>query len=303
MTTNASPEYLKAQKLYLMAQTDDEKLRAMEEMMKYMPQHKGAESLRADLRSRYKKLKEDIESKKKKKKASQKAGIRKEDMQAAFIGMTGCGKSSLLSVLTNASPVISSFAYTTKQPFLGTLSYGDVKIQLVDMPAVNFISFDQGVANTADTLIIVIENPKQLEEIFPFLEKAYGNRLIVLNKIDLLSEAEKRKYHSYLQSKKYNFVMFSCKTKENISELKEKIWKTFNKIRVYTKEPGRQADNHPVVMEANSSVREVAEKILHGFSKRIKESRVTGPSSKFPNQKVGLDHLLKDKDIIEFHVK
>ena len=33
----------------------------------------------------------------------------------------------------------------------------------------------------------------------------------------------------------------------------------------------------------------------------VKEIRITGPSSKFPNQRVGLSHILKDKDIIEFH--
>ena len=48
-------------------------------------------------------------------------------------------------------------------------------------------------------------------------------------------------------------------------------------------------------------LKDVAEKIFHGLSDNIRESRVTGPSSKFPNQKVGLNHILKDKDIIEFH--
>lgn len=302
-STNQSPEFLKAQKGYLLAQTDEEKLIALEEMLKFVPKHKAGESMRANLRERHKKLKEDILKKKKQKKSSNKQGIRKEEMQAVLIGLAQSGKSSLLKVLTNALPLISPYPYTTKQPFLGTLDYGDVKIQIVDMPALESEMFDNGIANTADTLIIVIETPRQLEEIFPFLEKASGEKLVVLNKIDLLSEQEKRKYNSFLQSKKYNFILFSCKTKENIEELKEKIWKTFNKIRVYTKEPGRKADNQPVVMSTSSSVKDIAEKILHGFSKKIKETRVTGPSSKFPNQKVGLDHVLKDKDIVEFHIR
>ena len=41
---------------------------AQKEMMSFMPQHKGAEKLRADLRLRYKKLKEKLEVQKKKKK-------------------------------------------------------------------------------------------------------------------------------------------------------------------------------------------------------------------------------------------
>ena len=46
-----------------------------------------------------------------------------------------------------------------------------------------------------------------------------------------------------------------------------------------------------------------AEKILKGMSKRIKRARVWGPSSKFGGQVIGLDHTLKDKDIIEFQTK
>ncbi len=38
----------------------------------------------------------------------------------------------------------------------------------------------------------------------------------------------------------YNFVTISTKTKEGIEELKEKIFKGFDKIRVFTKEPGKR---------------------------------------------------------------
>lgn len=299
-STNQSPEYLAAQKRYFLAVTDEQKLEALEEMMSYMPKHKAGESMRANLRDRYKRLKENIEKKKKQKKSSSKSGIRKDEMQAVLIGLTQSGKSSLLAALTNAQPAISSYPYTTKQPGLGTLNYDGVKIQIVDMPAINFESFDSGIANTADTLIIVIENPRQLVEIFPFIAKAYGEKLIVMNKIDLLSENEKRKFQAFLQSKKYNFQLFSCKTKENLQELEEKIWVSFGKIRVYTKEPGRKTDNQPVILEKKSTVKDIAEKILHGLSKRVKETRVWGPSSKFAGQKVGLEHELKDRDIVEF---
>jgi ribosome-interacting GTPase 1 len=72
-------------------------------------------------------------------------------------------------------------------------------------------------------------------------------------------------------------------------------------IRVFTKEPGKPRTEDPIVLSKNSTVKDVAEKILKGFSKKVKETRVTGPSSKFPNQKVGLSHILKDLDIVEFH--
>ena len=84
-------------------------------------------------------------------------------------------------------------------------------------------------------------------------------------------------------------------------ELRDAIIEEMNVIRIYMKEPGKPASNIPLVMKANSTIKEAAESIYKGFSSKIKETRITGPSSKFPNQKVGLSHILKDKDIIEFH--
>ncbi|MBI2629924.1 50S ribosome-binding GTPase [Candidatus Pacearchaeota archaeon] len=301
-STNQSPEFLSAQKRYLSAKNDEEKLFALEEMLKTMPKHKGAEEMRANLKTRFKKLKLSMEEKKKKKSFS-KEGIKKEEMQAVLIGLANSGKSSILSCLTNASSQIADYEFTTRYPIIGMLDFDNTKIQLIDLPAVESEYFDQGIANTADTLLIVIENPSQFEKIFPFLEKTAGSKLIILNKIDLLEEKEKRRMSAFLQSKKYNFILFSSKTKENIHELKEKIWKTFNKIRIYTKQPGKPADSDPVILPEKSTVKDIAEKIFHGLSENIKETKVTGPSSKFPNQKVSLKHTLKDRDIVEFCIK
>lgn len=300
MPANASPEFGHAEKKFYSAKTDEERLLAMEEMIRTMPQHKSAEALRANLRTRYKKLQEKIDSKKKSKSGRGKEGIRKGELQVCLIGFSNSGKSSVLASLTNAKPLISSNQFTTRKPFLGTLDYSGVKIQIVDMPAPDSEVFDMGIVNTTDTLLIIITHPDEINKILPLVQRAIGERVIVLNKIDLLTELEKRRFSSRLQSKKFNFVLFSAKTKENIRELEDKLWKSFDKIRVYTKEPGRAPDIDPVIMEKQSTVKDIAEKIFHGLSEKVKEARVSGPSSKFPNQKIGLSHVLKDKDIVEF---
>ncbi len=305
MPINANYEYENAEARFLNAKTDDEKLVALEGMMRTMPKHKSAEALRKNIKARYKKIKSKLEIEKKKKKSFKKQGIRKSDMQAVLVGLTNSGKSTILSCLTNAKPEIASYLYTTKSPMVGTLEYEHMRIQIIDLPAIESEDTDQGVINETDTILIIITNPKELEIISPFLGKSKAKQIIILNKSDLLDETEKRKLSAQLQSKKYNFILFSCKTKdsENLKELKEKIFQSFGKIRVYTKQPGKQVDKDPVVMLPNPSVKEVAEKILHGFSKKIKETKITGPSSKFPNQKVGLEHILKDRDIVEFHIR
>ncbi len=303
MPINAHPEYLHAEKEFHAAQTDEQKLLALEKMTKFMPKHKSAEALRKNIRTRYKKLKKSLEQKRKAKKSGKKLGIKKEEMQAVLVGLTNSGKSSVLKILTNANPEIASYDYTTKQPNIGTLDYENAKIQIIDMPAIENEICDLSTINTADTLLMVISKVQDIEKISAFLKNAPLNRIIIFNKSDLLSEQEKRKISAFLQSKKYNFIIFSCRTAENLPELKEKIFQSFGKIRVYTKEPGKQADNRPFIMPEGSSVKDVAEKILHGFSERIIEARVTGPSSKFPNQKASPEHILKDRDIVEFHAR
>ena len=303
MPTNVDYKYSEAEKSYLYAETDEEKLLALEEMISTMPKHKSAESLRKNIRTRYKKLKQKLEKKSKKSKG--KKGIKKAEMQAVLIGLTNSGKSSLLKILTNASPRIASYGFTTQTPEIGILDYQGVKIQIIDLPPIGSESFDKSLLNTSDIHINIIEKIHEINSIKEQLKDLVGKKkqIIVFNKIDLYNEEIKRKIRETLKSKRYNFVMISCNTQEGIEELKEKIWESFDKIRIYTKEPGKKPDNNPVILNKEATLKDVAEKIFHGFSKKVKEARITGPSSKFPNQKTSLKHIVKDKDIVEFHTQ
>ena len=305
-STNQSPFYKKAEAKFLEAQTDEEKLIFLEEMIKECPKHKSSENMLANLKTRRKKLKQQAEKSKKAGKSS-KAGIKKEDMQAVLIGMSNSGKSTLLSLLTNATPRISDTRFTTTQPIIGMMNYEGANIQLIELPGIESEYYNKGLANTADTLLILITSLNQLKEIEEKLDKTHGKRLIVFNKLDILTDNEKRKISATLQSKKYNFVLISCLSGkmrgEALYDLKNKLLQSFNKIRVYTKEPGKEKSNRPIILKPNATVKEVAEKILKGFSKNVKETKIWGPSSKFPEQKVGLAHKLKDLDVVEFKTR
>lgn len=302
MPINASYEYLNAEKKYNQAQTLEEKITALEEMIRTAPSHKGAENLRAELRARLKKFLEKQEKGKKTGKTTRKT-IKKEGFQCVLLGFTNSGKSSLLAKLTNAKPRVDSYQFTTKEPEIGTLDYDGVKAQIVDLPSIGSEFFDIGIVNTADCIIIVMENLNDFEKIKPLLVKAYGKIIMLMNKADLLSENSLRKLSEQIKSKRLDMIIISSLTGYGILELKERIFLAMNSIRVYTKEPGKQPSKIPVVLPINSTVHDVAESIRKGFSNQVKETRITGPSSKFPNQKVGLEHVLKDKDVVEFKTK
>jgi len=304
MPINAHPNYLAAEKKFHLASSSEEQLNALEEMISHAPSHKGAENLRAQLKTRYKKLKEKISKSKKSGKSSAQS-IKKHSTQAVIIGKTNSGKSSLISLLTNTKPKIANYNFTTKTPQQGMFFHNDIQIQLIENPAINSENYDKSITNTADTLIILITELQQLKEILEQTKNSQAKKIIVFNKIDMLSENQQRKIKATLQSKykKYNSVLVSLKNKKNLEELKEKIFTSFGKIRVYTKEPGENKSNKPIILPPNSIIKDVAEKILKGFSQKIKQTKIWGPSSKFPGQIIGLQHKLKDLDVVEFKTR
>jgi len=302
MPINAHPEYLNAEARYQQASTDGEKLSALKEMVKFLPKHKGAETLRKNIKTRYKKFKQEFEKKSKKSKSTQKS-LKKADLQAVLIGLTNSGKSSVLKSITNAQPKIASYGFTTTEPEIGTLDYQGCNIQIIDLPPIASENFDKGILNNTDLILMVVEKIHELKSIIELTKNKANKetkRILIFNKIDLYDEKTKRKISETLKSKKYNFVLISTKTNKGLEELKEKIFKAFNMIRIYTKQPGGRHDNIPVVLHPNSTLKDVAEKILHGYSKKVRYAKITGPSSKFKDQKIGLKHVVKDKDVVEF---
>ncbi|MBU0906869.1 MAG: 50S ribosome-binding GTPase [Nanoarchaeota archaeon] len=301
MPINAHPDFFVAEKKYLEAQTLEEKIFYLEEMMRLAPKHKSSEKFNAELKTRLKKLKE--RSEKASKKSKGKRGIRKEGFQFVLIGFANSGKSSLLAKLTNARPVIAEHAFSTFQPEIGTFEFQGVKAQVIDQPSLGNENFDPGLANNADCLIYVIENFEDIEKIKSKIPRARGKTIIAFNKSDLLDETQKRKVEATIKSKRLNGLLVSTINGENIQELKSKLLHETGLIRVYMKEPGKPASPIPMVMPPESTVKDVAERILKGFSSKVKETRITGPSSKFPNQKVGPTHIVKDLDVVEFHTR
>lgn len=299
MPINANYEYANAEAEYLGATTDEERILALEKMMRFMPKHKGAESLRKNIRTRYKKLKQEI-AVKKKKKGKGKPGIKKEPMQSVIVGLTNSGKSSILKSLTKANPKIASYGFTTTTPEIGTLNYKGCNIQIIDLPPIASENLDYGIINNADTILIVVEKIHEVEEVLKSIKNKTAKKIIVFNKIDRFDEDTKRKISETLKSKRYNFILVSTYTNEGLEELKEKIFNSFDVARIYTRQPGRTHDDVPVIMPPNSTLEEVAEKILHGYSKKVKFAKIWGPSGKFLGQKVGLKHVVKDKDVVEF---
>ena len=63
------------------------------------------------------------------------------------------------------------------------------------------------------------------------------------------------------------------------------------------KEPTKK----PIVVERGANVIDIAKKLHSELYKKFKFARMWGPSAKYPGEKVGVSHVLKDGDIVEIH--
>ena len=94
----------------------------------------------------------------------------------------------------------------------------------------------------------------------------------------------------------------SCLTGQGLSKVAETLFLHLGIIRVYTKEPNEpKPSKSPFVVRAGSTVGELARNIHTDLANRYRYSRIWGPSSKFAGERVGPDHVLGDRDIVEIH--
>ena len=149
---------------------------------------------------------------------------------------------------------------------------------------------------------VVLRDDVTADEFLDVIEanKIYMPSLLVFNKTDLVTPQQKKALE-----KKYKPDLFiSAKNKDQIDELKEAIYQKLDLIRIFMKEPGKDADMEvPLVMFRNCTVRDVCQKLHKDFVKKFKFSRVWGKSAKFPGQRLMLKHKLRDKDVVEIHTR
>ncbi|MFC1951134.1 TGS domain-containing protein [Chloroflexota bacterium] len=320
MPANLPPKYHSAEKRYREAKDPDEKLDALEEMMAIMPKHKGTDHLRAELRTRMAKL--TTEAQKKGGKRSSIYNVRKEGAgQVAMVGLTNSGKSSLVAIMTHASPDIGDWAYTTKMLLPGMMKYENINIQLLDLPAVEDHSahtWMPGALRRADYLMIVVDLSRdplvQMRDIENELEKLrtgistmhsdWGVKPAII--VGSKNDHPKAKSNYDSLKKKYvdQFEIISTSTEDmsGLEDLRQLVFNSLNIIRVYTKAPRQKtALNKPVVLKKGSTVQDAAKGIHKDFARDLKYTFIWG-SGKYDNQRVGKDHVLADGDIVEFHI-
>jgi len=167
---------------------------------------------------------------------------------AGLLGFPNAGKSSLLSVLSSATPKIASYPFTTLNPIVGTVVYDDwAKIAIADVPGI-IEGAAKGVGlglaflrhlERSKVLVYVIDMAgtdnrepwrdyevlkKEIEEYS--IELAGRPAVVVANKMD--SEAAKENLPRFVKETGVTPVAVSCESREGLDEFREALRRIVN---------------------------------------------------------------------------
>jgi uncharacterized protein len=328
MPANLPPEYYELDKKLRETTDNAEKIELLERMHTVTPKHKGTDKIRADLRKRISKLKNASHSKKNLGKKESAYKIPKEGGgQVVVIGPANSGKSALLDTLTNASPEVANFPFTTWSPMPGMMRVHDIQIQLIDTPPLNSDHIEADyldLLRRTELLLLMVDLQNgplvQFEDSITLLEEhrifseqkkdqieadmraSFVPLLVLANKYDDEEAEETFEIFEELVEGDWTMMPVSVTSGRNIDEMKLKIFEILDIIRVYSKSPGKDADmKAPFVLKRGSTVGDFAAEVHQDFAKQLKSAKMWGKAV-FDGQMVQRNFVLNDEDVVELTI-
>ncbi len=158
--------------------------------------------------------------------------------QIGIVGLPNSGKSTLLARLTNARPEVGPYPFTTLSPGLGVFGDDEERVVIADIPGIVKgahhgkglgLTFLKHVERTNVLLWVVDASSPSVSDDYLTLKSELGlhneevlskRRILVLNKIDLLTASELARKVKALKESHEEVVKISALNGQGIGELK-----------------------------------------------------------------------------------
>ncbi len=165
-----------------------------------------------------------------------------------LVGFPNAGKSTLLSVVTDAKPKIADYEFTTLKPNLGIVKYRDFRtFVMADIPGIiEGASEGKGLGHyflrhierNSTLLFMIPSDSDDIIESYNILLKELKkynsemldkSRLVAITKCDLLDEELIAEIELEIKSKiKEDYIFISSISNIGLVELKDKVWEMLN---------------------------------------------------------------------------
>jgi small GTP-binding protein len=236
--------------------------------------------------------------------------IRREGAaQIALVGAPNAGKSSLLQALSSVQIKTGDYAFTTTRPVPAVTRIGGVLVQLVEIPGLlEGAGRDRGggrallgVLRGADVIVFCHDLSAPTEtlcEVLAELELAEISRRSILAATKLDDAAPEALERLEREFPEFEVVAVSVLDDASLERLSAAIWSLTGLVRIFLRH-NAGVDDEPVALSPPATVADVARSIHHELEEQCRGARVWGPSARFEGQRVGREHVLADRDVVE----
>ena len=165
-----------------------------------------------------------------------------------LVGYPNAGKSTLLSVISEAKPKIANYAFTTLTPNLGVVPYRDYKsFVMADIPGIIEgahegkglgLRFLRHIERNSLLLFVIPADSMDISSQYKVLlselqqfnpELMYKSRTLAITKCDLIDEELKEELRKTIPPH-IPYVFISSIAQEGLMELKDMLWDELNKL-------------------------------------------------------------------------
>jgi GTP-binding protein len=165
-----------------------------------------------------------------------------------LVGFPNAGKSTLLSVVTSATPKIADYEFTTLKPNLGIVKYRDFQtFVMADIPGIIEGAaegkglghyFLRHIERNSSLLFLIPADAKNIRKQYDILldelrrynpEMLDKSRLIAISKCDMLDAELKSELKIELDNElPVDYVFISSVAQQGLNKLKDKLWGMLN---------------------------------------------------------------------------
>ncbi len=151
--------------------------------------------------------------------------------------------------------------------------------------------------------VVEIEGDVTLDDIEDavFSTKTYKPAIIVLTHADTPGAKKRALRLLKVIPKGVPVIAGVATTGRGYERLGEILFKILKIIRVYTKQPNKEPDPNPLILKEGATVIDAAKRIHKDLARKFRYAKIWGPSARYPGQRVGASHELRDGDIVEIH--
>ena len=234
------------------------------------------------------------------------AGIRNADCVILTIDLSQDPVNQLELILKELS--IGKIRLNTERPLVSIEKVGSGNIQIFNSHHYEGKGTDEilEIMRTKGYMNVIVRfhGPTSIDQFFDALDYtiSYLPAIIFATKGDMKgSKSNFSVLQNYISEEnlQLELIPVSSANKEGFDEIEEEIFGKLNKIRVFTRNNVGDIAERPIILESGSTIENAIEVLSKKMLRFFRFARIWGKSAKFDGEKVGLDRILEDGDVIQ----